>query len=51
MIGEYLAIIIEMGPDWFRLRLETRNDGRRDEIGGLVLDLCQYGISTLAFNQ
>jgi hypothetical protein len=51
MIGELLAIVIGQGLNSFRYRLETPNDGRRDEIGGLVLDFCQYGRTTLAFDQ
>lgn len=41
MIGELLAIVVGRGLVSFIYGLETLNDRRRDEIGGLVLDLCQ----------
>ena len=51
MIGELLAIVVGQGLYAVGYGFETLDDGLRDEIGGLVFDLCQYGIATLTFHQ
>ena len=41
MIGKLLAIVIGQGLNSFRHGNEGLNGGSRNEIGGLVQDLCQ----------
>lgn len=42
LIGELLAMFIVLGPDSPRYWLKTLNDGRRDAISCLVLELLEY---------